>query len=97
MSGQDQRETWPGSQIPPVGGLLFQRAVDFLRRRWRPVERRGLLVGGHGIPELKSGHCTSGQCASGQLSLTGFLGLDGRVPWLPIRTVRVHATDTAPV
>ena len=45
--------------------------------------------------ELQSGHCTSGHCTSGQLSLAGFLDLDRWVPWLPIRTVRVHATDTA--
>ena len=55
-----------------------------------------LRVGGHGSPELQSRHCTSGHCASGQLSLTGFLDFDSRVPWLPIRTVGVHATDTAP-
>ena len=39
-----------------------------------------LTEGYHGIPELKSGHCTSGHCASGQLSLTWFLSLDGWVP-----------------
>jgi hypothetical protein len=58
------------------------------------------LVDGEAVitrEELQSGHCTSGHCTSGQLSLTGFLDLDRWVPWLPIRTVRVHATDTAPV
>jgi hypothetical protein len=41
-------------------------------------------------------HCTSGQCASGQLSLPWFLKLDGWVPRLPIRTVKVHSKVQRP-
>ena len=46
-----------------------------LHLRRRQIRPPAQARGGHGIPELKSGHCTAGQCASGQLSLTAFLSL----------------------
>ena len=83
--------SWSRHPAPAVGGCTDARAINQHSAHAggaHLAEGDFLRVGGHGIPELNCGHCTSGQCTLGQLSLTGSLSLDGWVPWRPIRTLR---------